>query len=347
MHSTKQDFGRFVSEHRKSQGLTQRELATALHVTESAISKWERGLSYPDITVIPSLSRALGVSADELMNASEDQDAREEKREARSYRKWRTAILWSTSLAYAAALITCFIVNISVSHRLDWFWIVLAAVALAASLTTLPLFNLPAKGWLVLGSATVSLLALLGITALVVGSGAGTWLPITLTAILLGLVICFGPIWLSSAAPPQPAASHKMVISLALDTVALLLFITVTMLVLDRGDALVMPTLALVAIGLIPFWICALVIRYVPLHGLTRAGIVLGILGALSFSMNDWISAVLDSPITERRFDLARWDGAYLDGNIAVLVSAGLIALAVIFILVGIVRGAQRRRQRR
>ncbi|MGR4009934.1 helix-turn-helix domain-containing protein [Leucobacter sp. 1207-22] len=344
MHSTKQDFGRFVSEHRKSQGLTQRDLAEALHVTESAISKWERGLSYPDITVIPSLSRALGVSADELMSASEDHDAREEKREARSYRKWRSAILWTTAVAYATTIVTCFIVNISVSHRLDWFWIVLAAVALAASLTTLPLFNLPAKGWIVLGSATVSLLVLLGITALT--AGAGAWLPITLTAILLGLVICFGPIWLASASLPRAVGSHKTVIALALDTVALVLFITVTMLVLGKGDALLTPTLALVGLGLVPFWICALVIRYVPLHGLARAGIVLGVVGAFSLVVNDWIDAIVGEPTRERVVDLARWDQPHLDGNISFLVSAGLILFAVIFIIAGIARGVHLRRHR-
>ncbi|WP_449279952.1 helix-turn-helix domain-containing protein [Leucobacter sp. GX0328] len=48
---TKQDFGRFVTEHRRAAGFTQRQLAERLHVTESAVSKWERGLSYPDITV--------------------------------------------------------------------------------------------------------------------------------------------------------------------------------------------------------------------------------------------------------------------------------------------------------
>ncbi len=39
MHSTKHDFGKFVAERRRSVGLTQRELARQLHVTESAVSK--------------------------------------------------------------------------------------------------------------------------------------------------------------------------------------------------------------------------------------------------------------------------------------------------------------------
>ncbi|MPS75411.1 helix-turn-helix domain-containing protein [Microbacterium sufflavum] len=60
-HSAKQDFGDFVAEHRRGTGLTQRELASMLHVTESAVSKWERGLSYPDISLLPALARELDV----------------------------------------------------------------------------------------------------------------------------------------------------------------------------------------------------------------------------------------------------------------------------------------------
>ena len=39
-------FGRFVAQLRKEQNLTQKELAERLHVTDKAVSKWERGLSY-------------------------------------------------------------------------------------------------------------------------------------------------------------------------------------------------------------------------------------------------------------------------------------------------------------
>ena len=39
----KQLFGAFIAEQRKRQGLTQQQLAQALHVTDKAVSKWERG----------------------------------------------------------------------------------------------------------------------------------------------------------------------------------------------------------------------------------------------------------------------------------------------------------------
>lgn len=59
--------GGFIAENRKRQGLTQRELAQKLHVTDKAVSKWERGLSYPDVTLLQPLAAALGLRVDDLL----------------------------------------------------------------------------------------------------------------------------------------------------------------------------------------------------------------------------------------------------------------------------------------
>lgn len=56
--------------------MTQREFADKLFLTESAVSKWERGMSYPDITMIRDICAILGVSEHELLTASEDVEAR-------------------------------------------------------------------------------------------------------------------------------------------------------------------------------------------------------------------------------------------------------------------------------
>lgn len=48
----KRSFGEFITQRRKALGMTQREFADKLFVTDSAVSKWERGMSYPDITLI-------------------------------------------------------------------------------------------------------------------------------------------------------------------------------------------------------------------------------------------------------------------------------------------------------
>ena len=60
-------FGAFVAQLRKEQGLTQKELADRLNVTDKAVSKWETGKGFPDVKLLEPLARALGVSLVELI----------------------------------------------------------------------------------------------------------------------------------------------------------------------------------------------------------------------------------------------------------------------------------------
>lgn len=64
----KEKFGIFVAQLRKEKGLTQKELAEKLFLSDKAVSKWERGLSMPDISVLIPLAEALDVSVAELLN---------------------------------------------------------------------------------------------------------------------------------------------------------------------------------------------------------------------------------------------------------------------------------------
>ena len=60
-------FGAFVAAQRKEKGYTQKELADRLFVSDKAVSKWERGLSFPDISLLVPLSQALDVTVMELL----------------------------------------------------------------------------------------------------------------------------------------------------------------------------------------------------------------------------------------------------------------------------------------
>lgn len=53
---------------RKNKNITQEELASALSVTYQAVSKWERNISTPDISMLPVIARYYGITIDELMN---------------------------------------------------------------------------------------------------------------------------------------------------------------------------------------------------------------------------------------------------------------------------------------
>ena len=67
--------GAFIAQVRKEMGLTQLELAQKINVTDKAVSKWERGVGFPDIKIIEALAEALGVSVSELMNGERMENA--------------------------------------------------------------------------------------------------------------------------------------------------------------------------------------------------------------------------------------------------------------------------------
>lgn len=67
-------FGMFLSERRKELGLTQAQLAERIHVTDKAVSRWERGVGLPDINLLEPLAEALEVSVLELIRAERVQE---------------------------------------------------------------------------------------------------------------------------------------------------------------------------------------------------------------------------------------------------------------------------------
>lgn len=71
----KEIFGGFIAILRKEAGMTQKQVADRLHVTDRAVSKWERGLSYPDVTLMEPLAAVLGVGVDELLTCQRKKTA--------------------------------------------------------------------------------------------------------------------------------------------------------------------------------------------------------------------------------------------------------------------------------
>lgn len=64
-----QTFGSFLQAQRKRLGLTQSQLAEKLHVTDKAVSRWERGVGLPDIQLLEPLAQALELSLTELIRS--------------------------------------------------------------------------------------------------------------------------------------------------------------------------------------------------------------------------------------------------------------------------------------
>ena len=78
---TEKTMAEVISSRRKELGMTQKDLAEKLNITDKAVSKWERGIACPDTAAIPKLAQILGISLEELMNTEPVQKPGGEKAE--------------------------------------------------------------------------------------------------------------------------------------------------------------------------------------------------------------------------------------------------------------------------
>ena len=70
--------GCLIAERRKQLNMTQKELAQKLHVSAQAVSKWERGLSFPDVSLLEPLAQQLDLTVSEVLTGSRDVAPQEE-----------------------------------------------------------------------------------------------------------------------------------------------------------------------------------------------------------------------------------------------------------------------------
>lgn len=69
------ELGKYIAALRKEKQITQAELAERLNVTDKAVSRWERGIGFPDINTLEPLADVLGVSLTELLNCKKTDKA--------------------------------------------------------------------------------------------------------------------------------------------------------------------------------------------------------------------------------------------------------------------------------
>ncbi len=74
---SEKSFGTIIATLRKEKGMTQLDLARKMGVTDKAVSKWERDLSFPDVSSLPRLAEELGITVDELLEAREERPEHE------------------------------------------------------------------------------------------------------------------------------------------------------------------------------------------------------------------------------------------------------------------------------
>lgn len=76
--------GKLIMEARKEKGMTQKALAEKLGISDRTVSKWERGAGFPDVSILPDLAEALGLSINELIGGERREPQTEQTELVRS-----------------------------------------------------------------------------------------------------------------------------------------------------------------------------------------------------------------------------------------------------------------------
>ena len=131
-----ENFASFIQQRRKELGLTQSELAEKIHVTDKAISRWERAVGFPDIKLLEPLAEALEITLTELLQSQKLEsenpslDAQTERilQEQRKISWKRRVLLYLGYLVIAAA--AWILIYIAHNASLD-IWMQYAVYAIA------------------------------------------------------------------------------------------------------------------------------------------------------------------------------------------------------------------------
>lgn len=206
-------------------------------------------------------------------------------------KKTFTIGLW-TSAILMIPVIVCLICNLAIGHGLDWFFIVLTALLMTASITVVPLMVREHTGLWTLGSFIGSLLLLLLTICIYTG---GNWFLIAAVPALFGLSVVFMPYVVYNLPLTAPLTSCKGLLVMIWDTVWLYAVIVVCGLYTGYPGywriALEITTFCL----LLP-WILFVIIRYASIHALIKAGICTLITGIFCANINSVIALILKKP---------------------------------------------------
>lgn len=345
----KVEFGNFISTKRKENNLTQKELAEKLFVSESAVSKWERGLSYPDISLVTEICSVLNISEHELINASEDFHQREIERQSEKYLNLIRKYIVFFNTVYILTVATCFICELAITHKIAWSFIVLTAILLAYSLTVLPVLVKHHKGLITVAASFITLNLLLLTCSIYTQTD---WFIMTFVSILFSYVLVFVPVFLRNISTAQSPAinlisRHKAAFCMLIDSVLLFLLVFTGVIYTNESslaDGLKIGMLSTIA-GLIFPWFYLIIIRYININGLYKTSLCLVFTGIYNLFINSTLNAIIyNSKWTMPKINMSIWNDTYLNGNIGLITFFAFLFIAVIFLIGGIYMDLSRKR---
>ena len=337
----KEKFGTFIKNSRMKKNYTQKQLADKLFIDVTAVSKWERGITYPDITLVPEICKVLGLNEHELIQSSNDTEYRKKMREAEKYIKIKNTIFCTTTLLYLIAIVTCFIINISVNHTLSWFWIVLTSCLTAFTfIPTCTRFFTKYKFFMFICSTFISLFILF-LTCTIYTKG--NWCLIATCGTLLGYFAIFYPIifnkmkmYLLDNKYNKIKKYFMLTYSLGLLALTLLLLVVINTFygISMMGSAVI---ITICSYGLLFSY------AIVELYNINRF-IKLGIDGLITYIELIGLKYVilnLFDVSNDYKIDFSDWTN-HTDGNVQCMILLSIIFISLIFLVIGYIKAKRK-----
>lgn len=337
------DFGKFLAQKRLEVGLTQKQLAEKLFVSESTISKWEKNKANPDISVISELSKILNVTEHELITASEDKAERERNKYAKKWKTLTGTLDWVFILSYLTTIVICFICNLAVSKKLDWFFIVLFSLNLAASFTTYPKFI---KRYKLLFNSIIPLISLILLLTVCNIYSNGSWLILAIAPIILGFIMVFLPIYIGIYCKEKAIRKLNSVICVFIDTVLTIamLFIICKKINGSWFGGFALPVTLFCGL----FAILISVISVINFSKLLKTSIILFLFIPFSLSAYQIIKILGEKKFNTEfsdiyPFDFLNWEDKMIGSNVIAIILFTVLAVAIAFLICYLIKKFKKR----
>ena len=259
----------------------------------------------------------------------------------------RQAAFFKRRSAFAGAIVAgilmipvliCLIVNLAQGSGMDWFFVVLVSLLMAASLIVTPLMMPSHKCLWTLGLSTAALMLLLGVCCLYTG---GDWFFVAASASLFGLSVIFLPFVVRSRPVRDHIRDKKGLVCMAVDTALyVLMMLCIGWYVNTPGYPLLALVISLCVA--LPAWIVFVILRYLPFRRLARAGICCMFFGFAGFAADTVVDIVSGRSASWPGFSLFHWSYMTLEDNIRWLFLLAGILAGVVLIMISILRGKKK-----
>ena len=131
-----------IYENRKKKQLTQEQLADQLNVSNKTISKWERGLGYPDILILPTLAKVLDISVNELLSTDDLKPESIEQYDYKIMTKYKLNIIFAFFILIFSPVLYIISAFVFQSYELSIISIFIGVIVALFSLITVILHSI-------------------------------------------------------------------------------------------------------------------------------------------------------------------------------------------------------------